>query len=171
LSRLWDTHGIGTFQETTTGKGTKIIWRDKDGEEHTKTIRHSNVTGVPVCPTAPNYDRYGDNLRNNPEKECDERELVACISRYCLTTTDIATKLSASILKPPSVPEYKINEEYIKEKEKYDDVQTLRQNQIGIIFQDEAGTTEEIGTQETEEEKTNFKNCRRSLKNCSGTTA
>jgi hypothetical protein len=69
-----------------------------------------------------------------------------------LTTTDIPTKLSASILKRTSVPEYKINEEYIKEKEKYDDVQTLRQNQIGIIFQDEAGTTEEIGTQETEVE-------------------
>jgi hypothetical protein len=82
LDKTWRETGIGSFQESTDSKCTKITWEDELGTIHTKTISHTSKSGIPVCYTAPNYTRNRKFIRNNTECLDDERVLIACLGEH-----------------------------------------------------------------------------------------
>jgi hypothetical protein len=80
LDATWRARGIGTFQESTNGEYTRIEWEDEYGEPHTKTIRHTTRSGVPVCATAPCYDKYKEYLAQHADYGFEEQELISMIT-------------------------------------------------------------------------------------------
>jgi Reverse transcriptase (RNA-dependent DNA polymerase) len=80
LDSMWRERGIGTFKESTCGTHTKISWVDEYGDSHTKTINHTTKSGVPVCVTAPCYDKYKEFLAQHQEYGYEEQEMISMIS-------------------------------------------------------------------------------------------
>jgi hypothetical protein len=64
---MWQELGIGEFKESTDKNGAVIKWKDKDGIWHTKTIYHTDKSGIPVCYTAPSYSNYKRYLKSYKE--------------------------------------------------------------------------------------------------------
>jgi hypothetical protein len=58
LDKLWRENKLGEFMESTNSTGTQIQWVDHTGRKHTKAIKDSDSSGIPVCTTAPNYTQY-----------------------------------------------------------------------------------------------------------------
>jgi tetrahydrodipicolinate N-succinyltransferase len=112
---VWRKEGIGTLEESTTSKYTKVKWVDAYGETHSKTINHSTTSGVPVCATAPNYEYLKEYLQEYAHSGVDEEKLVSVLSQVNLRGYEVPKIYGLSMYRG-NQEEYAIRTEYMDQK-------------------------------------------------------
>jgi hypothetical protein len=132
LDKMWRESQMGWFEEATNSQYTIIRWEDEYGDTHVKTIKHTTTSGVPVCPTAPDYTRYKKLLREH-ETGMDERELISLVSTMPLQGYEQPKVYNLSVL-PNQEEEYQLLREYDEVKEK---LKELREDAIMLDFHDD----------------------------------
>jgi Reverse transcriptase (RNA-dependent DNA polymerase) len=78
LDTMWRQYKQGEFTSTTNNNGTLLTWVDKFGSKHTKTIKHTNKSHVPLCYAAPDYQGYKNFLQSY--QDTDDAQMCSCIA-------------------------------------------------------------------------------------------
>jgi Reverse transcriptase (RNA-dependent DNA polymerase) len=76
VDATWRKYNLGIFSEATDSRGTLILWQYQNGTKHTKRIKHTTKSGIPLCHTAPSYEKYKKFLRTEGQYQEDDRKLI-----------------------------------------------------------------------------------------------